>query len=163
MSAALRPAVPADAEELVRVINLAYRVEDFFIDGDRTDRADVLARMARPGCEFLVVEADAPGRLAAAVFVEERGSRTYFGLLSVDPSQQRRGVARRLIEAVEAGARARGAEAIDIDVVDLRVELPAFYAALGYVQTGTAPFKNADKLKRPAGMLVFSKSLLPST
>ncbi len=163
MSATLRPALPSDADELVRVINLAYRVEDFFIDGDRTDREDVLDRMARPGCEFLVVADDAPGRLVAAVFVEERGPRTYFGLLSVDPSQQRRGLARRLIEAVEAGARGRGAEAVDIDVVDLRAELPAFYTSLGYVQTGTAPFKNAEKLTRPAGMLVFSKSLLPGT
>lgn len=154
-----RDATVDDADELVRVINLAYRVEDFFIHGDRTDRGDVLARLSRPGAGFLVTEAGAPGRLAAAVYLELRGTIGYFGLLSVDPAAQRRGHARRLIAAVEARCAAHGCTSVEIDVVDLRTELPPFYAALGYRPAGTAPFKDAHKLKRPATMVVMRKPL----
>jgi GNAT superfamily N-acetyltransferase len=154
-----RVAGETDVAELVRVINLAYRVEDFFIEGDRTDRSDVLERLRRPGAEFLVVDAGEPNRLAAAVYLEQRGDRGYFGLLSVDPTVQRRGLGRRLVAAVEERCRDRGCLALDINVVDLRLELPAFYAELGFEPAGTAPFKDVDKLKRPAVMLLMSKSL----
>ena len=154
-----REATPADVAELVRVINLAYRVEDFFIHGDRTDAADIERRLASQDAGFLVIDADASGRLAAAVYVELRGPVGYFGLLSVDPAWQRRGMARRLVEAVERSCRDRGCREAEIDVVDLRTELPPFYAALGYHVVGTAPFKDAHKLKLPAQMVVMRKSL----
>ncbi|HUQ47725.1 MAG TPA: hypothetical protein VM053_05695 [Gemmatimonadaceae bacterium] len=50
----VRPDIP----ELVRIINLAYRVEDFFIDGDRTNEADVRSRLETPGACFIVVDSD---------------------------------------------------------------------------------------------------------
>jgi GNAT superfamily N-acetyltransferase len=160
MTAGWRVATEADVAELVRVINLAYRVEDFFIDGDRTDAAGVLERMRRPAAEFLVVDAGEPGRLAAVVYLEQRGERGYFGMLSVDPTVQRRGLGRRLVAAAEARCRERGCVALDLDVVDLRLELPAYYAALGFQPAGTAPFKDVHKLKRPAVMLLMSKPLV---
>ena len=61
-----RAASVGDVPELVRVINLAYRVEDFFINGDRTNDSDVQRRMATPDAGFLVVDDTDPGRLAAA-------------------------------------------------------------------------------------------------
>lgn len=160
MSDGWRVATEADIPELVRVINLAYRVEDFFIDGDRTDADDVRARMVRPGAEFLVVDDRSTGGLAAAVHFEQRGERGYFGLLSVDPVAQRRGLGRRLVQACERRARDHGCRALDIDVVNLRLELPAFYAGLGFTAAGTAPFKDVHKLKRPAEMLLMSKALV---
>lgn len=152
-----------DAAEIARVVNLAYRVEDFFIDGDRTSEADVLERLSRPGAGFLVIDGDAPGLLVAAVYVELRGDVGYFGLLSVDPAHQRRGIARRLVDATEAYCASHGCRAVDIDVVDLRTELPPFYHALGYRETGTAGFKDAHKLKRPATMIVMRKTLGPAS
>lgn len=68
MSSMSRDATERDVPALVEVINRAYRVEDFFIDGDRTDAADVQARMSRPGAGFLVIDGEAPGTLAAAPF-----------------------------------------------------------------------------------------------
>lgn len=141
------------------MVNLAYRVEDFFIHGDRTSEAEVHAGMARPGGAFLVIDGEQPGTLVAAVQVELRGTTGYFGLLSVDPVEQRRGHARRLIAAVEDHCARHGCDTLDIDVVDLRTELPPFYAALGFVATDTAPFKDVHKLKRPAAMIVMRKAL----
>jgi len=154
-----RRAVAADIPEIVRVVNLAYRVEDFFIRGDRTDAADIGARLERPGARILVVDGDLAGSLAAAVYLEHRADRVWFGLLSVDPPRQGSGLARLLIDAVEADARAAAVPLVEIDVVDLRTELPAFYARLGYVQVGERPFPDPHKLRRPAHMVVMQKAL----
>lgn len=159
MTGRLRRASHADVTEIVRVVNAAYRVEDFFIRGDRTDVEDIGARLERPGAQVLVVDGDLPGSLAAAVYLEHRADRVWFGLLSVDPPRQGSGLARLLIDAVEADARAAAVPLVEIDVVDLRTELPAFYARLGYVQVGERPFPDPHKLTRPARMLVFRKRL----
>ena len=156
--ATVRVATPADVPALVRVINLAYRVEDFFIDGDRTTEADVRAKMAAPDAWFLAVDGD-EGALAAAVYLEIVDGRGHFALLSVAPSHQKRGLARLLIDAVEARCRAAGCRALDIEVVDLRAELPAFYARFDFAPTGTAPFPDPHKLTRPASLMRMSKGL----
>jgi GNAT superfamily N-acetyltransferase len=153
-----RLATAGDVPALVRLINRAYRVEDFFIDGDRTHQADVRERMARPhGC-FVVID-DAPGALAGAVYVEVRAGRGYFGMLSVDPDRQGRGLGRTLVLAAEAHCRAAGCQVLDIDVVNLRQELPAFYAAFGFAPRGTAPFPDPHKLRRDAHLVTMSKPI----
>jgi GNAT superfamily N-acetyltransferase len=80
-------------------------------------------------------------------------------MLSVDPARQGKGLARRLIEAVEDRCRAAGCAALDIDVVNLREELPAFYRRFGFMVTGQAPFSDAWKLRREAHLVVMSKPL----
>ncbi len=45
----IRVAESRDAAAAAKLISLAYRVEDFFKIGDRTDEADVLARMKKGG------------------------------------------------------------------------------------------------------------------
>jgi ribosomal protein S18 acetylase RimI-like enzyme len=67
-----------------------------------------------------------PGDSRVCVYVELRGDRGYFGMLSVDPSRQGRGVGRRLIDRGRY-ARANGCTAMDIRVVNLRTSLPPFY------------------------------------
>jgi GNAT superfamily N-acetyltransferase len=167
----VRVATASDISEIVRVTNAAYRVEDFFIDGDRTCEAEVAEKMCKPGCAFLVIDARNPNQvnvvnhasagsgLAASVYVEGRGAKTYFGMLSVAPAHQKTGLARVLIEGVEARARARGCHAVEIDVVNLRTELPAFYARMGFTVTGTAPFLKGHRLKRPVHLVLMEKPL----
>ena len=62
-----RQGTEQDIPEVVRVINSAFRVEDFFIDGDRTNEGDISARMADPEVRFFVVESDHSVGLAGAV------------------------------------------------------------------------------------------------
>ena len=157
----VRVATSTDVSEIVRVTNLAYRVEDFFIDGDRTNGAEVAAKLAAPGCGFLVIDVASGDGLAASVYVEHRGGRMYFGMLSVDPAHQKTGLGRVLIDGVEAHARALGCTALEIDVVNLREELPAFYAAMGFTATGTAPFLKGHKLKQSVHMILMEKPLAP--
>jgi len=156
-----RVATPADIPELVRIINAAYRVEDFFIDGDRTSAHELAAMMSRPFGAFLVVDTAEGDTLAAGVYIELRGRSMYFGMLSVDPALQRSGHARRLIDAIDARAREAGCAALEIEVVNLREELPAFYRRLGFVVTGERPFHSGEKLKRPAHMVLMERTLQP--
>lgn len=154
-----RYATPNDIPELVRVINIAYRVEDFFIDGDRTSAADVESRMETPGACFIVVDSDNSNGLAGAVFVDVHERRGHFAVLSVDPAFQGRGLARLLIEAVEKHCRDAGCDALDIEVVNLRLELPAFYTKFGFTPSGTAIFPDTEKLTRDAHLILMSKPL----
>lgn len=154
-----RYATLKDIPELVRVINLAYRVEDFFIDGDRTNAADVKSRMETRGACFIVVDSDNSDMLAAAVFVDVHERRGHFAVLSVDPAFQGRGLARTLIDAVEKHCRDAGCDALDIEVVNLRLELPAFYTKFGFTPNGTAIFPDTEKLTRDAHLMLMTKPL----
>ena len=156
-----RVAVEADIPEVVRLINRAYVVEEFFVAGDRTNPSQVRERMSRPGACFLAAQdPEVPERLAGCVWVEVRGDRGYFGMLGVDPDRQGRGVARLLIAAVEDHCRAAGCRFLDISVVNLRTELPAFYRQFGFAPYGTAPFHDPDKLTRPAHLVLMTKPLV---
>ena len=157
----VRLAATDDIPALVRVINRAYVVEAHIFHGDRTDEAEVRERLERPNACFLVIDASAGagnGTLAGAVFVEVRGERSYFGMLSVDPDWQGRGFARELIAAAEVRATAAGCAFMDIDVVDLRTELPTFYTSFGYSPAGSTPFAS-ESAKVPVSMVRMTKAL----
>ena len=156
-----RYALEADIPEIVRIINSAFRVEDFFVNGDRTNAADIAARMADPHVRFLVVDAEEPGLLAAAVVVDVHDSHGHFAMLSVDPPLQGRGLARILMSAIEDHCRAAGCDTVEIEVVNLREELPAFYDMMGYAPVDTAPFPDKSKLSRDAHMVRMTKRLTP--
>ena len=128
----MRAATADDIAAIVRITNAAYAVEKFFIPVDRTD-AEAVQRLMTKGT-FLVE--DVAGAIAGSVYVEMRGARAYFGLLAVDPAAQGTGIGRALVHGAEAFARAAGAHAMDIRVVNLRTELPPFYRKLGYVENG---------------------------
>ena len=154
--AAATIATPDQAEAVATLVTLAYRVEDFFVDGDRTNPDEVREKMTHGA--FLII-ADPPGTLVGAVYVElrEGGTRGYFGMLSVHPARQGEGLARRLIAAAEDYARAAGCAHMDLHVLSPRTELPAFYRHLGYVDNGTLPFDEPTKL--PTHIQVMTRPL----
>jgi GNAT superfamily N-acetyltransferase len=154
-----RYATEEDIPELVRIINAAYRVEDFFVYGDRTSADDIAARMADPAMSIIVIDAPDSTSLAGAVLVDVHDRRGHFAMLSVDPPHQGRGIARELINAVEEHCRNAGCNALDLEIVNLREELPAFYGAMGFASGETAPFPNTAKLKRDAHLITMSKAL----
>ena len=160
-----RPATPADLPALARVINAAYVVETWFVEGPRTSEAELRTMLAHPGAAFLVVDdtepGAAPGVLAASVYVEERGTRGYLGMLSVDPARQGRGFGRLLIAAAEAWGLAAGWRFLDISVVNLRRELAPFYGALGFAPYDTTPFPQQARLTRDAHLVLMTKPLVP--
>jgi GNAT superfamily N-acetyltransferase len=151
----IRPATTDDAPKLAALVTLAYRVETFFVDGDRTDASDVLKRLERG--EFLVLEEEAA--LVGCVYVEARGAIGYFGMLSIDPRRQGEGLGARLVAAAEQWCARKGCAVVEIEVVDLRTELPPFYRKLGYADLGTRPFPDPERCKLPCHFIVMRKAL----
>ncbi len=153
--ACLRMAEPADVNALARLINAAFRVEQPFIEGDRTDPDGVRSYMEKG--KFVLAE-DSAG-LAGCVYVELRADRGYLGLLGVDPPRQGTGLGRKLMDAAENYFREAGCCAVDLRIISARTPLPSFYRHLGYVETGTAPFAPDVPLKVPCHYILMSKSL----
>ncbi|HLG98796.1 MAG TPA: GNAT family N-acetyltransferase [Bryobacteraceae bacterium] len=151
----IRIAEPADLDAVTALINLAFEVERFFIEGDRIS-LETVRDLAAKG-NFILLE-DTHG-LAGCIYVELRDRRAYLGLLSVDPSRQRSGIGSRLVHAAEEHCRAAGCRFVDLRIVNLRQELPPFYRRLGYRETGTAPFTPGIVTKLPCHFIEMTKPL----
>jgi GNAT superfamily N-acetyltransferase len=151
----IRLAQGADVEALAALINIAFRVELPFIEGDRISPGGVREYMKKG--KFLLAE-DSTG-LTGCVYVEIRGNRGYLGLLGVEPKRQGTGLGRKLMDAAEQFFRDAHCVAVDLRIVSARTPLPGFYRHLGYVETGTAPFPHDVPAKVPCHYIVMSKSL----
>jgi GNAT superfamily N-acetyltransferase len=150
-----RLGIPDDAPMLAALISLAYRVEDFFKVCDRADAAEIREKMSHGA--FIVLE-DGDG-VAGCVYVTVQDGLGYFGMLAVDPSRQRQGLGAILIAGAEDYCRRAGCREIEIEVVNLRTELPPFYRRFGYTESGTRPFVDIEKTSRPCHSIVMSKHL----
>jgi ribosomal protein S18 acetylase RimI-like enzyme len=153
----VRLATSADANAMIPIINAAFSVEKF-LTSTRTD-PERLAPMFESG-QFLVAEEE--GSILASIYTEVRPEqRGYIGMLAVDPSQQGRGLGRRMMEAAEEHCRQKGCDVIDILVVNLRTELPPLYRKLGYVEVGIEEFHPSRPLRAgvEAHCIVMSKAL----
>src|SRR5665213_3138920 len=130
----IRNATDSDVDAIVRLVNTAFLIEQFFIERDRTDPGMVRSLMQKGS--FLLAEDGQT--LAACVYVELRGERGYLGMLSVEPTRQRMGLGRQLLAAAENYFRDAGCRYSDLMIVDVRTELLTMYRQLGYVETSTA-------------------------
>lgn len=152
----IRHATAADAAVIAGIVNVAYEVERFFVDGNRTSVDEVRRLLAH--AVFLVAEDG--GSVVGCVQVDVHGDRGGFGMLAVAPSAQRAGLGHRLIAAAEAHAAGEGCRAMDIRVVNLRADLLPRYARLGYREVGTEPYVQRP-IVQPCHFIVMTKPLTP--
>ena len=147
----------SDSKDLLNLINDAFAVEVFFHIGTRLDPGRIQSHFQKG--RFLVAESD--GSLVGCVYVELHGDEGYLGLLSVDPQLQKSGLGRRLVAAAEEFAREMGARRMDLTVVNLRTELPPYYAKLGYVVVGEEPIPEQmqARVNQPCHFVRMSKPL----
>ena len=152
----IRVAEIRDTDAIVSVINVAFRLaEGFLFDRDRIDLKTVKELLQKG--TFLVAE---DSFVCACVYVEPRGEdRSYLGLLAVDPKLQKSGLGSQLMHAAEAYCVKAGSRFMDLRIVSVRKELPAFYRRRGYIETGTEPFTPGLNPKVPCHFVVMSKPL----
>ena len=116
----------------------SWNTEAVFIDGDRTNEADLKEEIARkPASVLLVAEEDGDATMLGCVWLEPvSGATWYLGSLTIDPRLQNSGLGRRLLLASEQWAMERGAGKIEMKVVNVRDTLIAWYKRRGYRLTG---------------------------
>ena len=146
---------PAELAAVTELINAAFKIERFFIDGDRIS-IEAVRELAAKGRFILLYDADT---LAGCVYLELKGDRAYIGLLSVSPAQQRAGIGSKLMQAAEEHALKAGCRHVDLRIVNIRQELPGFYRRLGYREIGTAPFTPTIVTKLPCHFVEMTKLL----
>lgn len=158
LAISVRRAKLSDASALATLVNRAYEVEGFFVDGARTNADEIMRMMA--GGEFIVLE-DGGGRVVAAVYVDARGEGGYFGMLSVDPDLQGTGLGTRLVRIAEALCEAAGKTTVRLKIVNLREELGRWYRSLGYREVGTSPYTHRP-VKQPCHFVEMQRFITPA-
>jgi GNAT superfamily N-acetyltransferase len=150
-----RTAAESDAEAIMVLINRAFVVEKPFFTTERIDLAETLEHFKKG--TFILAE---DGRsMAGCNYVELRGKLGYFGLLSIDPGYQGRGLGRKLVEQAEDVCRRGGCSLMQIRVLNHRTELPPFYEKLGYHVAGTEQVEQAPSALMPYHFIIMEKAL----
>lgn len=132
----LRSAVEGDAEALAATIAAAFeQYRDRLIpeSGAFRESADTIARELADGTGAIIAEQ--AGETLGCVMTKPVDRDLYFGRLAVIPSARGRGIARRLIEAVETDAARRGLAGVRLGVRVALIENQRLFTALGYVET----------------------------
>ncbi|KAF0105498.1 MAG: acetyltransferase [Rhodospirillaceae bacterium] len=132
----LRAGTAGDAAAIARVIAASfeqYRGRLVPESGAFRETAENIAAELERGAGALVAERN--GELLGCVLVEEKEGDLYFGRLSVVPTARGRGLAKRLIDAVEAEARRRGLAGVRLGVRIVLTDNQRLFLALGYRET----------------------------
>ena len=145
MTLSIIPAVNADIADLHPVIERAYRGdaartgwthEADLLEGERTDPDTLVAILRDPASQLLIARDG--DRVIGCVQITDKGDGlAYLGLLCIDPVLQAGGLGKQLIAAAERHASATfGATAMEMTVIQQRLELIAYYERRGYAATG---------------------------
>jgi GNAT superfamily N-acetyltransferase len=134
MAIAVRAIEPADGDECARIVYEAFGglhdYHRFPRDFPTLEAAEQLTSnfIAHPAIWGVVAEAE--GRIVGSNFLDERGTITGVGPITVDPKAQGHGVGRRLMEAVMD--RGAGARAIRLFQDSFNMQSLSLYASLGF-------------------------------
>ena len=148
-----RAAVAGDIARLVELVESAYRgdasrvgwtTEAELLDGRRTGHDEIEAILAQDRSRLLLAESD--GTLLACAHVAVEDGAGYFGMFSVDPPTQGKGLGKLVLaEAERIAAQEWNCPVMRMTVIDVRDELINFYLRRGYHRTGIKkPFPYGD-------------------
>jgi ribosomal protein S18 acetylase RimI-like enzyme len=151
-----RPAVMADVERIVALVNGAYRGESSragwtteadLLDGQRTDAGEVRSLIAPVDslgdsiadsiADSIILLCFSGEELIGTVHLQHEHHVAQMGMLVIKPGLQGQGLGKKLMQAAEAAAvKMWRVEKMLMYVVTLRQELIAFYERRGYRRTG---------------------------
>jgi ribosomal protein S18 acetylase RimI-like enzyme len=132
----VRAAAVSDAASVAATIAAAfeqYRGKLTPESGAFRETTKGIAAELRKGASAIVAERN--GKVVGCVMTKTLEGDLYFGRLAVLPEARGLGVARRLIEAVEADARRRGMPGVRLGVRVVLTDNQKLFASMGYVET----------------------------
>lgn len=175
----VRLATPADADQLIPLINKAYDYENIGEQAFKQSDAvrineQSLAETLRDGIVVVVLE---PGIGSESILgcinykdiptsqgsTSTQGTNGYFGMLAVDNDFRGRKIGERLVTIAETIAASKGRERMEIQVVNESAYsdiLFSWYPKLGYREFGRKDW-NAPVLTKPRHFVLMEKAISP--
>ena len=145
MSLNIRTAKIDDVEQLVKLINLAYRAqsdrswttEKAFVDGTRITNEQLSRDLNQSNFELLVGENE-QGSLVSCIGLTFDKSSVEIGTFAIDPTIQNLGYGREMLNYVETCITQNysSVRRLIMYVLNVRTELMAYYQRRGYQITG---------------------------
>ena len=143
-----------DIPSLEKLINSSYRGDESrsgwtneadLLEGRRTDSKYLQELLSQSNSIMLVAEYETEIVGGVHLKMLEAG-KAYLGMLTITPKLQSRGFGRKLMNAAEAWLRNNWKISIvRMTVIQMRVELIAWYKRRGYLRTGgVEPFPYGD-------------------
>ena len=136
MDLILRPATPADAQELGRICYDAFGAissqHNFPHDFPNVDTAAGLTSFLTGHPGFYGVVAERDGRIVGSNFLDERSQIAGVGPITVDPSVQNGGIGKRLMQAVLKRADERGFPGVRLVQAAYHSRSFSLYVSLGF-------------------------------
>jgi N-acetylglutamate synthase-like GNAT family acetyltransferase len=128
----LRSATDKDIATLVPLINDAYAYQNEAKGEPRTNARHLRQRMTET--DFYVITHN--NKIVGCVYVEPKDAALHLGLLTLTPEYRGKGIAQRVMAAVDAYAKANNFESIELDYMSLAPWLKTYYETHGFVETG---------------------------
>lgn len=137
---AIRFAQLSDVVHLEKLVNSAYRgnssrkgwtTEADLLDGIRTNQEHLSLQISGNESTMLIYE-DANQQPIACVYLENKDTSLYLGMLTVQPDLQSVGIGKKLLQAAEEYAIGLSKYTIQMTVISVRAELIAWYQRRGY-------------------------------
>lgn len=152
----IRPAEPGESAAIADLIHAAFAEYRGRLRPESGSLGETAESVAARFGDHRIIVAEIAGRLAGCVLVTRRGDDLYLGRLSVLPADRGRGIAGRLVAAVEDYAGSIGARTVTLNV---RIALPAnlrFFQAHGFREIGRDTHAGFDaptsiRLAKPMG------------
>jgi ribosomal protein S18 acetylase RimI-like enzyme len=155
-----RTATPSDIEEIVKLVNAAYRTsattawtdEAHLVSGDRITVTQLADMLLKPALAVLVAVKNLT--VVACVEVERQDNTSHIGMLAVNPQLQGKGIGKQMLDYAENYARFNfNADKFAMIVLAPRTEMIDFYLRRGYQKTGAVvdypPFAGVGVPKQP--------------
>ena len=151
----IKKATLADADELTKLINSAYRgessqkgwtTEAHLLDGIRIDEP-TMAEYLQDADTTILKYTNPDGAIIGSVYLQVRMQKLYLGMLTVSPTLQTNGIGRQLLHEAERIAHQLNCRVIFMTVISsTRHELISWYERRGYQATGKiVPFPEDTK------------------
>jgi ribosomal protein S18 acetylase RimI-like enzyme len=145
-----------DAEEIVQLVNSAYRGESSkagwtteadLLDGQRVDLARIHEQIQNPNSVIGLMRSTKTSHITAVVHLEKKDAHSsYLGMLTVNPKIQNSGLGKQMLLQAEQFCKENWlSQKIEMTVIASRKELIEYYQRRGYHLTGERrPFPTHD-------------------
>lgn len=135
----------SDWAGLLALLRSAYAYMDSRIDPPSSLRRMDVAQLEEKAREETLILALEGQRVVGCAFASLRENCVYVGKLAVDATVRRRGVARRIMEAAEALARAHGRPCVELETRIELTENHETFAALGFAKVAESAHPGFDR------------------